>query len=145
MNAHQPDIGVVHYNPQRTAGLEGVMSVLVCPRLAALLQARNLTVADLARQIEARFGLAVTPRALQRLTQATPIQHADLEVAGAAAAVLGVELSDIFAIEAIPISPQVDENLLDPDQGRRLQTLYSRQERALLTDEEWADISLSSV
>ena len=117
------------------------MSVLVYPRLAALLHARNLTVADLAREIDARFGLTVTPRALQRLTQATPIQRADLEVAGAAAAVLGVELSDIFAVEAIPIPSQVDENLLNPDQARRLQALYRRQERALLTDEEWAELA----
>ena len=58
------------------------MSVLVYPRLATLLQARNLTSADLARQIESRFGLPVTPRTLQRLTQAPPIQRADLDVAG---------------------------------------------------------------
>jgi len=119
------------------------MSVLVYPRLATLLQARNLTSADLARQIESRFGLPVTSRTLQRLTQTTPIQRADLEVAGAAAAVLGVELGDIFAVEATPVSSgeQGGDDLLDSAQSRRLRALHDRQGRRLLDDDEWAELA----
>lgn len=121
------------------------MSVLVYPRLASLLQARNLTPADLGRQIEVRFGLPVTPRTLQPLTQASPIQRADLEVAGAAAAVLGVELGDIFAVEATPVSSEGqepgDDDLLDPAQSRRLRALHDRQATALLDDAEWVELA----
>ena len=74
------------------------MAVAVYPRLSELLRARNLSVAELERQIKRRFGLSVDPKTLYRLTYAEPVQRADLEIAGAAAAVLGVGLDDLFEV-----------------------------------------------
>ena len=71
------------------------MSVVVYPRLAELLKERNLTVAELERQIKERFGLAVNPKTLYRLTQAAPVQRAEQEIAqGEGKEHVGVEDDD---------------------------------------------------
>jgi hypothetical protein len=116
------------------------MSVTVYPRLGELLREKDVTAMDVARQIEERFGLRVSRRTLERLTQTTPIRHADLELAGAVASVLGVELSDIFTVEATPIIDRADDDILDPAQSRRLQELYDQQGQRLLTDDEWEEL-----
>jgi len=113
------------------------MGVSVYPRLGELLHARRLTVVELERQIERRFGLSVDPKTLYRLTAADPIQRADLEIAGAVAAVLGVGLGDLFDVHAIPTED--DEHAaadLDPDQSRRLGELFDRQAHSALSQAE---------
>jgi len=116
------------------------MSVVVYPRLSELLREKNVTAADLARDIEERFGLRVSQRTLERLTRVTPIRHADLELAAAVANVLGVELNDIFTVETTPIAEDVEDDVLDPDQSRRMRALYDRQGQRSLTDNEWTEL-----
>ena len=100
---------------------------MVYPRLAELLKERNLTVAELERQIKERFGLAVNPKTLYRLTQAARVQRADLEIAGATAAVLGVGLDDLFAVDARPADDNGEEDLriLGPADSRRMAALIT--------------------
>ena len=118
------------------------MSVVVYPRLAELLRERNLTVAELERQLKERFGLAVNPKTLYRLTQAAPIQRADLEIAGATATILGVGLDDLFAVEARSADDngEADLRILGPADSQRMAALVDRQAHGLLRDEEWAEL-----
>jgi transcriptional regulator with XRE-family HTH domain len=117
------------------------MAVAVYPRLDELLRARKLSVAELERQIERRFGLAVDPKTLYRLTSAEPVQRADLEIAGAAAAVLGVGLDDLFEVRATPIDEaEVARTDLSPDESRRLAELFDRQARGALSTAEQAEL-----
>ncbi len=118
------------------------MSVVVYPRLAELLEARHLTVAELERQIRDRYGLAVNLKTLYRLTQATPVQRADLEIAGATAAILGVGLDDLFTVNAVATDEQseVDLRILGPEDSRRMATLIDLQAQRLLTEREWDEL-----
>jgi transcriptional regulator with XRE-family HTH domain len=118
------------------------MGVAVYPKLSELLRANNLTVAELGRQIERRFGMSVDPKTLYRLAHADPVQRADLEIAGAAAAVLGVGLDDLFAVEATPVDDDEDSlsGDLDPAQSRRLAELFDRQARETLSEVERQEI-----
>ena len=119
------------------------MGVTVYPRLASLLAARHLSVSALEREIERRFGLAVDVKTLYRLTQAAPVQRADLAIAGAAAAVLGVGLDDLFRVEATPVGPTTtaaDAHDLAPAQAARLAELFDLQARRLLTEAERAEV-----
>jgi len=130
------------------------MSVMVYSRLSDLLRTNNLTVRDLQQQIADRFGLAVGTRALERLARAGRVRRTDLEVVAAVAETLGVGLNEMFAVETAPVSadlenegeremdiPDVEEHdVLDPEQSRRLQSLYNRQHRRSLTDAEWAEM-----
>src|SRR5687768_12580182 len=114
------------------------MGVAVYPRLEQLLHDRNLTAADLARLIEARYGVAVAAGSLARLTSADPAGHDDLTVAGAAAAVLGVGLGELFDVQAVPVgagrtSEEGLESYLDEPSTRRLFELFDRQGRMQLT------------
>src|SRR6266542_4409937 len=79
-----------------------LMGIAVYPRLNELLRAHDLSVAELERRIERRFGLQVDPKTLYRLTHTDPIQRADLEIAGAVAEILGVGLDDIFDVQVTP-------------------------------------------
>jgi hypothetical protein len=115
------------------------VSVAVYPRLDELLRERNLTVADLKRQIQERYGLELDSKILDRLARPDPVQRTDLTVAGAAAKVLGVGLGDLFAIEAVPVdfSPLPEDDYLDEDQTQRMWALLDLQdERPLSADEE---------
>jgi len=118
------------------------MSVAVYPRLAQLLEESRVTVAELGRRIEDRYGLTVNPKTLYRLTQATPIQRADLEIAGAAATVLGVGLDDLFTVDAVSVDAHdgEDPQILGPADSRRMAELVDRQARRLLTEPEWAEM-----
>ena len=110
------------------------MSVAVYPRLAQLLAARRLTVAELERQIEERYGLSVNAKTLYRLAQPAPVQRADMEIAGAAATILGVGLDDLFVVDAVAVDDDAAEaGILDPADSRRMAELVERQALRLLT------------
>lgn len=127
------------------------MSVMVYSRLGDLLRDRNLTVRDLQRQLATRFGLAVEVRTLDRLAQAERVRRPDLELAAAAAAALGVSLNEVFSVETTPADGRIepvpeatdgeeDGAVLDPEQRRRLQSLYNEQSGRALTEAEWAEM-----
>jgi hypothetical protein len=118
------------------------VGIAVYPRLDELLRARGLTVAELERQIEWRFGMRVDPETLHRLTHADPIQRADLEIAGAAATVLGVGLDELFDVQATPALelPPEEEPLLSPEKSRRMSELFDRQDHVGLTPAEQAEL-----
>lgn len=124
------------------------MGVMVYSRLGDLLRARHLTVDDLQRQIAARFGLAVDARTLDRLARDERVRRPDMEIAAAAAAVLGANLNDVFAVEAIPLSngdtngvpDDAEDDLLDPPQSRRLQALFDLRDKRPLTEDEQAEM-----
>lgn len=118
------------------------MGVAVVPRLNELLRARNLTVADLERQIEQRFGLTVDPKTLYRLASSMPVQRADLHVAGAVAAYLGVGLDDLFDVRATAVDSD-DESATsdaDPAVSRRLAQLFDQQARGFLSTAEQQEL-----
>lgn len=104
-----------------------IVSVAVYPRLGELLQARNLTVAELSRQIERRFGLTVDAATLDAWAREAQVQRADLELAGATAAVLDVSLADLFAVNAIPDLPE-EVSVLDAADAERLSELLDLQQ-----------------
>ena len=60
---------------------------------------------------------------------------------GATAAVLGVGLDDLFAVDARPADDngEADRRILGPADSRRMAALVDRQAHGLLTDEEWAE------
>lgn len=119
-----------------------VMSVAVYPRLAQLLEERQLSVAALERQIEQRYGLSVNDETLYRLTDAAPVQRADLEIAGAIAAILNIGLDDLFTVDAVPVEEDGEAGLrvLGPADSQRMAALVGRQAQRLLTEEEWAEL-----
>jgi hypothetical protein len=106
------------------------MVVAVYPRLGELLQRRGLTVAELQRQIEGRFALPVDRKTLYRLTYHEPIKRAELDVAAAAAAVLGVGLSEMFEVEANPVTDDLGD--LTPEEASRMAELLDAQTRRAL-------------
>jgi hypothetical protein len=113
------------------------LSVAVYPRLNELLRLHELTVAELERRIARRFGLSVDPKTLYRLASTEPVQRADLEIAGAVAAVLGVGLDDLFDVHAVPVAgEEAAAGDLDPGQSRRLAELFDRQAHGTLADSE---------
>lgn len=124
------------------------MSVMVYSRLGDLLRVRQLTVQDLQRQIAARFGHAVDRRSLDRLARAERVRRPDLELAAAAAAVLEVGLNDLFSVETAPAAVAesngstgaVAQDLLPPEQSKRLGTLFDLRDRRPLTDAEQAEL-----
>lgn len=128
------------------------MSVTIYSHLGELLHRKNMTVGDLRHQIIARFGLTVDPQALDRLVRTDQVRRPDLQLAGAAAAVLSVGLDDVFTVEAIPEDSAQDgelsapgdsaaeDDILAPDQSTRLRWLYEHQHRRALTPDEWAEM-----
>jgi len=118
------------------------VGIAVYPRLDQLLRERGLTVAELERRIERQFGMRVDPKTLYRLTHADPVQRADLEIAGAAATILGVGLDDLFDVQATPAA-ETDEAAtfeLSPEQSRRMSELFSRQDYVGITTTEQAEL-----
>jgi transcriptional regulator with XRE-family HTH domain len=110
------------------------MSIAVYPRLSELLRNKNLSVAELERRIERRFGLTVNVKTLYRFTSPEPVQRADLEIAGAVAAVLGVTLDDLFDVQATPVDDHREEtSVLDPAESRLLAELFDEQSRGVLS------------
>lgn len=122
-------------------GEVGFMGVAVYPRLGDLLRTRNISVAELERRIEARYGLAVDRKTLYRLTSPGEVQRADLKVAGAAAAVLGVDLGEVFDVQAIPAAGDEEHPAdLGPDQAQRLALILDLQGRRTLTPAERSEL-----
>lgn len=80
------------------------MSIEVYPQLGALLAERSLTEEDLARQIRAQFGLRVSVAMVTQLAQQGSLHAANVEVAVAAAQVLGIGLDDLFLSVAHPVA-----------------------------------------
>jgi len=118
-----------------------VIGIAVYPQLSELLRRKNLSVAELERQIEQRFGLSVNVKTLYRFTSPEPVQRADLEIAGAVAAVLGVSLDDLFHVQATPVNEHGDEtSALDPVESRRLADLFDRQSCGLLSAAEQREL-----
>ena len=118
------------------------MAVTVYSRLSELLLDRNLTVADLERQIGERFGIEVDRRTLQRLTYAEPLERVDLSLAAAAVVVLGVGLGELFELEvAAPVGIEGAEmGDLGPDQSRLLAALLDRRARQGLSTVEQGEL-----
>jgi hypothetical protein len=125
------------------------MSVMVYSRLGDMLRDRNMSVGDRARRIADRFGLEVDERSLDRLTHTARVRRPDIELAGAAAAVLDVGLDDVFTVAAIPVDADgtstepaaaEEDSILTPEQSHRLRSLYERQGQRALTEDEWAEL-----
>ena len=118
------------------------MSVAVYPRLSAILEERHLSVDDLGRQIAERYGITVDPRTLQELMEAAPVERTDLAAAGAAAAVLGIGLDDLFSVLALPalLDLSEPEPVLSPEQSGRLDELFDRQDDGTITSSETAEL-----
>jgi hypothetical protein len=116
------------------------MGIAVYPRLDALLRERDLSVAELERRIEQRFGLRVDPKTLYRLTHADPVQRADLEIAGAAAKILGVGLDDIFEVQASPVDVRDPQFDLTPEESRRMSALLDKQGLSGLSPDEQGEL-----
>ncbi len=125
------------------------MGVMVYSRLGDLLRARNLTVDDLQRQIATRFDLAVDARTLDRLARDERVRRPDVEIAAATAAVLDVRLDDLFAVDT-PLMGEngaigtdrvtEEEDVLPPEQSRRLSELFDLRDQRPLTDDERAEL-----
>lgn len=71
------------------------------------------------------------------------MQRADLEVAGATAAILGVGLDALFAVEATPVDAEEHDpapSYLTPEQSQRLALLFDRQAHGDLAADERAEL-----
>lgn len=79
-------------------------------------------------------------KTLYRLTRPEPIQRADLEVALATAAILGVALDDLFTLRALPDDGDAAAPVLDPAASRRLADLFERQATRALTAAERGEL-----
>ena len=115
------------------------MPVTVYPRLGDVLRGQNLTVAELERQIEQRYGVSVDRKTLHRLTYPEPIERVDLEVTGAVAAVLGIGIGDLFEVEAVTVGNgdgSAEGGELNADESRRLSELFDQQARRALREGE---------
>jgi hypothetical protein len=113
-------------------------SVAVFGQLDRLLRERNLTLADLKRQIEERFDSLVDTAGLEALTGAEMLERADLPLIGAITDTLGVTLDELFAVQSspvrVPASPPA--SFLTDRQAQRLHDLLDLQgERKLSVDE----------
>ena len=117
------------------------MSIAVYPRLNQLLRDKQLSVAELERRIEQRFGFSVNVKTLYRFTSSERVQRADLEIAGAVASVLGVGLGDLFDVQATPVDEHGEEtSVLDSAESRRLADLFDRQSRGILSPGEQREL-----
>ncbi len=126
------------------------MGIMVYSRLGDVLRARNMSVDDLRRQIATRVGLAVDTRTLDRMTRDERVRRPDVEIAAAAAAAaLDVGLDDIFLVEAIPAGDEgtvdtdeanEEDDVLAPEQSRRLSALFDLRGQRPLTDDERAEL-----
>jgi len=128
------------------------MSVMVYSRLGDLLRTQNLTVSDLQRHIAARFGWMVDARTLDRLTRGERVRQPDMATATAAAATLDVTLDDIllFLVDVMPMGDEgeigtdrtddEEDDVLAPEQSRRLSDLFDLRSQRPLIDAERAEL-----
>src|SRR5262245_4269015 len=113
---------------RRTSSGRTALPVTVYPRLGDVLRRKNLTVAELERQIEQRYGVLVDRKTLHRLTYPEPIERVDLEVTGAVAAVLGVGIGELFEVEAVALGggEAGEAGELTPEESSRLSELFDQ-------------------
>ncbi len=117
------------------------MSIRVYSRLGDVLRRRGVSVTDLRASIADRFGLTTDRRTLARWARPTRVRRLDLELAWAIAAVLDVELGNVFTLEK-PTDvehrshPDTTDDVLDPIRDHRLQDLYDVQADRGLTAAE---------
>jgi hypothetical protein len=120
------------------------LPVTVYPRLGDVLRRKNLTVAELERQIEQRYGVLVDRKTLHRLTYPEPIERVDLEVTGAVAAVLGVGIGELFEVEAVALGGGEggggEAGELTPEESSRLSELFDQQSRRALREGEQVEL-----
>ncbi len=131
-----------HEEDATTDSLEGgIVSIRVYSRLGDVLRRRGVSVTDLRASIADRFGLTADQRTLARWARPTRVRRLDLELAWAIAAVLGVELGEVFTsegtteVEHRSRSDAID-SVLEPIHERRLQDLYDVQADRGLTEAE---------
>lgn len=125
------------------------MSVMVSSRLGDVLRNQGLTAHDLQRRIATRFGLVVDARTLDRLAQADQVRRPNLQIAAAAADILGVGLDDLFVLKTTTMDADGSEtkqmldekeDYLDSVPSRRLEDLFEAQDWRELTDDECVEL-----
>src|SRR3954469_5931498 len=111
-------------------------AVAVFGQLDRLLRERGLTLDDLKRQVDERYGLNVDE--LDRLLGRKSVHQIDMMVAAAAANVLEVELGDLFTAEDLvdEMDPSLEDRLLDEEPVRRIKALLDLQQERDLGDGE---------
>ena len=114
------------------------MAVAVFGQLEHLLRERNLTIADLKRQIEERHGLVVDIAALKRLADPTGVQEIDLRMAASVVMLLDIGLDDLFSYGtgSAAIDPSLEQEVLDDEPARRIRALLDLQIERGLSDQE---------
>lgn len=123
------------------------VAVAVFGQLDHVLRERNLTLADLKRQIEERHELTVDEVALAQLAGNERLAQFDLTVVGAAANVLGVPLDDLLFVLALPFSPErptTKVNMLTEEETWRVWALFGMQEKRILSDRERQELEAIS-
>ena len=119
------------------------MSIAVYPRLDELLESRSVTITELESQIKERFGLTVDQTALYRmLLGEEPVKSVDLDIIAAVAIILGVPLGDLFIIDTLSDGAFFEEEppVLGPEDSRRMGELFDRQDRAVMSESESAEL-----
>lgn len=86
---------------------QGTMSIDISPQLGSILARRQMTEDDLARQIRERFDLGADASMIARLARQDTLQNANVELAVAAARILGVSLDDLFRTADSPSPMEV--------------------------------------
>jgi len=116
--------------------------VAVFGQLDHLLRERDLTIADLKRQIEERDGLVVDGAVLDQLASRERLAQPDMTTVGAVASTLGVSLDDLLLVVTIPYFRATRVNLLNDEETWRLWTLLGLQERRKLSNDEQRELDL---
>ncbi len=118
------------------------MSIAVYPRLDDVLDAKNVTVPELKRRIEERFDLSVDLETLYSLSlDDEPIQHVDIRVTKAVAAVLDVPLDDLFGMSNGADPFEEEEPILDAWDSQRMTDLFDLQGRTRLSKAERKELA----
>src|SRR5438105_1252384 len=124
------------------------MGVTVYSRLGELLRARNLTVADLQNRIAARFGLAMDARTLDRLARSDRVPGPGGRRGGRVRA--GHRAGRPLRRRAVPLGtedtidshdPAEGDDILAPEQSRRLSELFDLRDRRPLTEVEQVELN----
>jgi hypothetical protein len=116
------------------------MSVAVFGQLGHILRERNLTIADLTRQIEERYGRrSADEDILNLLAGSDQLGLMDMLAVGMVARVLNVSLDDLMFVVEIPFSPAdppTRVNTLTEAETWRVWALLGIQQRRMLDDIE---------
>jgi hypothetical protein len=129
---------------ERSVREVGVHSVAVFGQLDHILRERNLTLADLKRQIEERFDSVIDTAGLDALAGAETLDRANFALIGAITDTLGVTLDDLFAVQAspvrVPASPPA--SFLTERQAHRLHELLDQQGEHKLSADERRELEI---